>query len=110
MPETEAVSNLVTSALVPCGSSTHGFQFRVSLRRGYSRHLIERFTFVQLFHSLLTGTPRLFPVRSAPFLERSAPQGGLIFTTRIVIPREHPKSLLSPSFPSVSPSAITTLR
>jgi len=50
MPETGAVDKLVISALVPCDRPTHGFQSR----KCYFRHVIARFTFVQLLYSLLT--------------------------------------------------------
>jgi len=70
MPESEAVSNLVSSALVPCDSPAHGFQ----IRKSYFRHVIERFTFVQLLYPLLTDIPLrafcLFPIRLVPTLER----------------------------------------
>jgi len=79
MPETEAVDKLLLSALIPCGSISHGFQSRKS----YFRHVIDRFTFVQLLCSLLTDflLNQAFcllahAVKYQP-LEREAPQGGL---------------------------------
>ena len=52
MPETEAADRLVISALIPCDRHSHGFQSR----KGYFRHVIGRFTFVQLLYSHHTIT------------------------------------------------------
>lgn len=79
MPETEAANKLLLSALIPCGRPSHGFQSR----KGYFRHVIDRFTFVQLLGSLLTDFLKnqafcllTHAVQYQP-LEREAPQGGL---------------------------------
>jgi hypothetical protein len=79
MPETEAADKLLLSALIPCGRPSHGFQSRKS----YFRHVIDRFTFVQLLCSLLTDflinqafCLLTLAVKYQP-LEREAPQGGL---------------------------------
>jgi hypothetical protein len=49
-PETEAADGLVIAALIPCDRPT---QDSLS-RKGYFRHVIGRFTFVQRLCSLLT--------------------------------------------------------
>ena len=80
MPNSEVVNKLVISTLIPCDRPTHDFQNRWC----YSRHVIERFTFVQLLYPLLTDISadwRTFclltlAVQYQP-LEREAPQGGL---------------------------------
>ena len=78
MPDSGTTSKLVIVVLIPCGRPSHGFQNRKS----YFRHVIERFTFVQLLYPFLTDIPlRAFclltlAVQYLP-LEREAPQGGL---------------------------------
>ena len=78
MPDSGTTSKLVIVVLIPCGRPSHGFQNRKS----YFRHVIERFTFVQLLYPLLTDIPlRVFcllaPAVSYQPLERVAPWGGL---------------------------------
>ena len=80
MPETGTVDKLVISVFVPCDRHTHGFQSRKS----YFRHVIGRFTFVQLLCLFLTDlrqkklTFRLL-AQAVQYLslERKAPLGGL---------------------------------
>ena len=62
MPETETANKLVISVLFSYGRISHDFQ---SLKC-YFRHVIGRFTFVQLFFPLLKGIAPLFPSRSIP--------------------------------------------
>jgi hypothetical protein len=80
MPETGTANKPVISVLVPCDRPTHGFQSH----KGCLRHVIGRFTFVQLLCSLLTDLRQkkltfcllAQAVQYQP-LEREAPQGGL---------------------------------
>ena len=78
MPDSGIVDRLVITILIPCDRPTHGFQNRWC----YSRHVFDRFTFVQLLYLFLTDIPlRAFclltlAVQYLP-LEREAPQGGL---------------------------------
>jgi hypothetical protein len=79
MPDSETTNKLVIVVFIPCDSPTHGFQNRKS----YFRHVIERFTFVQLLYPFLTDFPPKWvfclltlSVKYQP-LEREAPQGGL---------------------------------
>lgn len=67
MPDSETINRLIIFVLIPCGRPAHGFQNHKS----YFRHVIARFTFVQLLYPFLTDIPLrvfcLFPIRFVPY-------------------------------------------
>lgn len=85
-PVTGAVNKLVISALIPKSPWISRFSMTTKLVTTPHRG----FTFVQLLYSLLTGSPRLFPIRSIPTPWKGSTVGWIGNTSSKAYPRGHP--------------------
>ena len=83
-PVTGAVNKLVISALIPKSPWISRFSMTTKLVTTPHRG----FTFVQLLYSLLTGSPRLFPIRSIPTPWKGSTVGWIGNTSSKAYPRD----------------------